>query len=50
MVGVLKTISPDVAFSHLPHFSCCKPKNYLDAAIANGKTDCCSTIDDVHCF
>ena len=50
MVGVLKTISPDVAFSHLQHFSCCKPKNYLDAAIANGKTDCCSTIDDAHCF
>ena len=50
MVGVLKTISPDVAFSHLQHFSCCKPKNYLDAATANGKTDCCSTIDDAHCF
>ena len=50
MVGLLKTTNPDAAFSHSQHPDCCMPMSYLDVAIGSDKTNCCSIIDDVHCF
>ena len=50
MVSLPKTTDLDAIFNHSQHSNCCKLKSCLDAVIMNDKTDCCSTVDDAHCF